>query len=195
MKSELEGFRKYNLQDYLVNVKKYKDYLDYCKKRNLTSEKKSLMESIIKAIQDKTLVQNRTLIENYINLAALEIIFSDFEIELFFEIKNFNPDLQNMILSQTINYNIDRQADSESYIRSKSQFWILKMENYNYISLNKMSNISEEEIKSSTESLKNYIKQENYDKSEDNVFKEMSNLNKNDAQVFKEGNERTVKIY
>ena len=35
----------------------------------------------------------------------------------------------------------------------------------------------------------------NYDKSEDNVFKEMSNLNKNDAQVFKEGNERTVKIY
>ncbi len=35
----------------------------------------------------------------------------------------------------------------------------------------------------------------NYDKGEDNVFKEMSNLNKNDAQVFKEGNERTVKIY
>ena len=35
----------------------------------------------------------------------------------------------------------------------------------------------------------------NYDKGEDNVFKEMSKLNKNDAQVFKEGNERTVKIY
>ena len=34
-----------------------------------------------------------------------------------------------------------------------------------------------------------------YEKNEDNVFKEMLTLNKNDAQVFKEGNERTVKIY
>ena len=34
-----------------------------------------------------------------------------------------------------------------------------------------------------------------YDKIEDNVFKEMANLNKNDAQVFKEGNERSVKLY
>ena len=35
----------------------------------------------------------------------------------------------------------------------------------------------------------------NYDKVEDNVFKEMTNLNKKDAQVFKEGNERSVKLY
>ena len=35
----------------------------------------------------------------------------------------------------------------------------------------------------------------NFDKSEDNVFKEMINMNKHDAQVFKEGNVRTVKIY
>jgi len=34
-----------------------------------------------------------------------------------------------------------------------------------------------------------------YDKSEDNIFKEMKNMNKNDAQVFKEANVRTVKIY
>ena len=35
----------------------------------------------------------------------------------------------------------------------------------------------------------------NCDKTEDSVFKEMLNLNKNDAQVFKEGNERSVKLY
>ena len=35
----------------------------------------------------------------------------------------------------------------------------------------------------------------NCDKIEDNVFKEMINLNKNDAQVFKEGSERSVKLY
>ena len=34
-----------------------------------------------------------------------------------------------------------------------------------------------------------------YDKIEDNVFKEMINLNKNEAQVFKEGNDRSVKLY
>ena len=34
-----------------------------------------------------------------------------------------------------------------------------------------------------------------FDKNEDNVFKEMTTLNKNDAQVFKEGNERSVKLY
>jgi len=34
-----------------------------------------------------------------------------------------------------------------------------------------------------------------YDKSEDNIFKEMKNMNKKDAQVFKEANVRTVKIY
>jgi len=35
----------------------------------------------------------------------------------------------------------------------------------------------------------------NYDKSEDNVFKEMLSIDKHDAQVFKEANVRTVKIY
>ena len=35
----------------------------------------------------------------------------------------------------------------------------------------------------------------NSDKNEDNVFKEMINLNKKEAQVYKEGNERTVKLY
>ena len=35
----------------------------------------------------------------------------------------------------------------------------------------------------------------NNDKNEDNVFKEMINLNKKEAQVYKEGNERTVKLY
>ena len=53
MKTELENFRKYNVSDFLVNTKKFKDYLELCKKKNLISEKKALIENIIKTLQDK----------------------------------------------------------------------------------------------------------------------------------------------
>ena len=170
MKTELENFRKYNLSDFLVNTKKFKDYLEYCKKKNLISEKKALIENIIKTLQDKKNAQNTNIITEYSNLCAFAIIFSDFEVELFFEIEHFNPDLQKNILFQTITYCYDRQKESQNYISSKFQYWILKMKNHNYVSLiEAKDSISDAEIKESIESLKKCINQELFDHIEDNV--------------------------
>ena len=170
MKTELENFRKYNLSDFLVNTKKFKDYLELCKKKNLISEKKALIENIIKTLQDKKNSQNTNIITEYLNLCAFAIIFSDFEVELFFEIEHFNPDLQRNILFQTITYCYDRQKESENYISTKFHYWILKMKNHNYISLiETKDSISDAEIQESIESLKKCIKQDLFDRIEDNV--------------------------
>ena len=171
MKTELENFKKYNLSDFLVNTKKFKDYLEYCKKKNLISEKKALIENIIKTLQDKKNSQNTNIITEYLNLCAFAIIFSDFEVELFFEIEHFNIDLQKMILFQTINYCIDRQKELQNYISSKFQYWILKMKNHSYVSLLEETKDSklEAEIQESIESLKKCINQELLNHIEDNV--------------------------
>ena len=170
MKTELENFRKYNISDFLVNTKKFKDYLELCKKKNLISEKKALIENIIKTLQDKKNSQNTNIITEYLNLCAFAIIFSDFEVELFFEIEHFNPDLQRNILFQTITYCYDRQKESENYISTKFHYWILKMKNHNYISLiETKDSISDAEIQESIESLKKCIKQDLFDRIEDNV--------------------------
>ena len=170
MKTELENFRKYNVSDFLVNTKKFKDYLELCKKKNLISEKKALIENIIKTLQDKKNSQNTNIITEYLNLCAFAIIFSDFEVELFFEIEHFNPDLQRNILFQTITYCYDRQKESENYISTKFHYWILKMKNHNYISLiETKDSISDAEIQESIESLKKCIKQDLFDRIEDNV--------------------------
>ena len=177
MKTELENFRKYNLSDFLVNIKKFKDYLEYCKKKNLTSEKKALIENIIKTIQekrkslqDKKNSQNINVITDYINLCAFAIIFSDFEVELFFEIEHFNPELQKDILFHTLNYCCDRQKESQNYISNKFQYWILKMKNHNYVTLKETKDSKiEAEIQESIESLKKCINQELLNHIEDNV--------------------------
>ena len=170
MKNDSENIKKYNLSDLLVNTRKFKDYLDYCKKKNLISEKKALMEELILKLQDKKISQNTFALTEYLNNFAFTIIFSDFEVELFFQIEHFNPDLQKNILFQTINYCCDRQKDLESYISTKFQFWILKMKNYNYAKLDVIKNvISDAEINESIESLKKCLNQENFNKSEENV--------------------------
>jgi len=170
MKNDSENIKKYNLSDLLVNTRKFKDYLDYCKKKNLISEKKALMEELILKLQDKKISQNTFALTEYLNNFAFIIIFSDFEVELFFQIEHFNPDLQKNILFQTINYCCDRQKDLESYISTKFQFWILKMKNYNYAKLDVIKNvISDAEINESIESLKKCLNQENFNKSEENV--------------------------
>ena len=170
MKNDSENIKKYNLSDLLVNTRKFKDYLDYCKKKNLISEKKALMEELILKLQDKKITQNTFALTEYLNNFAFTIIFSDFEVELFFQIEHFNPDLQKNILFQTINYCCDRQKDLESYISTKFQFWILKMKNYNYAKLDVIKNvISDAEINESIESLKKCLNQENFNKSEENV--------------------------
>ena len=170
MKNDSESIKKYNLSDLLVNTRKFKDYLEFCKKKNLLSEKKSLMEELIKNLQEKKISQNALALTEYLNNCAFAIIFSDFEVELFFEIKHFNPDLQKNILFQTINYCCDRQKDLESYISTKFQYWILKMKNYNYSKIDAMKEaISPAEINESIESLKKCANQDIFNKSEDNV--------------------------
>ena len=170
MKNDSESIKKYNLSDLLVNTRKFKDYLDFCKKKNLLSEKKSLMEELIKNLQEKKISQNALALTEYLNNCAFAIIFSDFEVELFFEISHFNPDLQKNILFQTINYCYDRQKDLESYISTKFQYWILKMKNFNYSKIDAMKEaISPAEINESIESLKKCANQDIFNKSEDNV--------------------------
>jgi hypothetical protein len=169
MKTELENFRKYKISDFLINTKKLKDYSEYCKKKNLISEKKSIIDRIIKTLQDKNNSQNTNIITEYQNLCALAIIFSDFEVELFFEIEHFNPELQKTIFLQTISYCYDRQKESQNYISSKFQYWMLKMKNYNYVSLTETKDlILEAEIKESIESLKKCFNQELFNHMEDN---------------------------
>ena len=170
MKNESDSIKKYNLSDLLVNTRKFKDFLDSCKKKNLISEKKALMEELISNLQEKKISKNDMALTEYLNNCAFAIIFSDFEVELFFEIKHFNPDLQKNILFQTINYCCDRQKDLESYISTKFQYWILKMKNYNYSQIDGMKEaISPAEISESISSLKKCVNQELFDKSEENV--------------------------
>ena len=170
MKNDSESIKKYNLSDLLVNTRKFKDYLDLCKKKNLLSEKKSLMEELIKNLQEKKISQNALALTEYLNNCAFAIIFSDFEVELFFEIPHFNPDLQKNIFFQTINYCCDRQRDLESYISTKFQFWILKMKNTNFAKITEGREVvSDVEVQESIESLKKCANQDIFNKSEDNV--------------------------
>ena len=170
MKNESESIKRYNLSDLLMNTRKFKDYLEYCKKKNLISEKKSLMEELIWNLQDKKISKNTLALTEYLNNCAFAIIFSDFEVELFFEIPHFNPDLQKNILFQTINYCYDRQKDLESYISTKFQYWILKMKNYNYSKIDGVKeSISDAELNESIASLKKCVEQENFNKKEDNI--------------------------
>ena len=170
MKNDSESIKKYNLSDLLVNTRKFKDYLDLCKKKNLLSEKKSLMEELIKNLQEKKISQNALALPEYLNNCAFAIIFSDFEVELFFEIPHFNPDLQKNIFFQTINYCCDRQRDLESYISTKFQFWILKMKNSNFAKITEGREVvSDVEVQESIESLKKCANQDIFNKSEDNV--------------------------
>ena len=170
MKNDSESIKKYNLSDLLVNTRKFKDYLDLCKKKNLLSEKKSLMEELIKNLQEKKISQSALALTEYLNNCAFAIIFSDFEAELFFEIPHFNPDLQKNIFFQTINYCCDRQRDLESYISTKFQFWILKMKNSNFAKITEGREVvSDVEVQESIESLKKCANQDIFNKSEDNV--------------------------
>ena len=170
MKNDSESIKKYNLSDLLVNTRKFKDYLDLCKKKNLLSEKKSLMEELIKNLQEKKISQNALALPEYLNNCAFAIIFSDFEAELFFEIPHFNPDLQKNIFFQTINYCCDRQRDLESYISTKFQFWILKIKNSNFAKITEGREVvSDVEVQESIESLKKCANQDIFNKSEDNV--------------------------
>ena len=129
------------------------------------------MENLVNSTNDKSATDNQKIIRDMTNLCVLTIIFSDFEIEMFFDIDNFSPNFQKNILFETINYCCDRLKDLENYITLKFQFWVLKLVNSlleekgDIIEDNSSSTITTEEINVSLTSLKNYINQNLFDQS------------------------------
>ncbi len=133
----------------------------------MIDEKKYIMTKIVNVVNDKSNSKNQNIINEMTNLCILAIIFSDFEIELFFEINHFGPNFQKTILIQTLSFCCDRQKEQENYISLKYQFWILKM--YNKIITTEKLNetLSNNEIEESLESLKKYIDKNIFEKSEE----------------------------
>ena len=133
----------------------------------MIDEKKYIMTKIVNVVNDKSNSKNQNIINEMTNLCILAIIFSFFEIELFFEINHFCPNFQKTILIQTLSFCCDRQKEQENYISLKYQFWILKM--YNKIITTEKLNetLSNNEIEESLESLKKYIDKNIFEKSEE----------------------------
>ena len=123
------------------------------------------MENLVNSTNDKSASDNQKIIRDMTNLCVLAIIFSDFEIEMFFEIENFSPNFQKNILIETITFCCDRQKELENYITLKFQFWILKLVNSLLIEKGDIiedpstSTVTQEELKVSLTYLKKYIDQ------------------------------------
>ena len=74
------------------------------------------MENLVNSTNDKSASDNQKIIRDMTNLCVLAIIFSDFEIEMFFEIENFSPNFKKNILFEKITFCSDRQKELENYI-------------------------------------------------------------------------------
>ena len=176
MKSELNKYRQYTISDYLFNTNKFKDYLLFCQKHNLKKEKKYIMEYLNRTISIKIKDNGgNKLLSELKNLCILTIIYSDFEIELLFDLDCFNPEMQKNIFNDIKNYlNNNNDVNNEEiklYLNYKYNYGILKLQNQNFKYINKVKDniLLEGEIKESLEKLKNYIninKDNFYDKSE-----------------------------
>ena len=62
MKSQLNKYRQYTITDYLINKNKFKDYLFFCKENNLKTEKKYLMDNILRTILLKENIEKKKII-------------------------------------------------------------------------------------------------------------------------------------
>ena len=167
MKSQLNKYRQYTISDYLLNIDKFKEYLQFCEKNNLIKEKKYIMENLFRTLQLKENCGNEKLLSELRRLCVLLIIFSDFEIELLFDLEYFNPDIQKKVFNEIQNYfNIydNNNEEMKIYISYKYYFWLLKLQNQNFVSRNefKINSTLEKEVKESIEKLINYINIEKY---------------------------------
>ena len=167
MKSKLNKYRQYTISDYLLNTDKFKEYLQFCEKNNLIKEKKYIMENLFRTLQLKENCGNEKLLSELKRLCVLLIIFSDFEIELLFDLEYFNPDIQKKVFNEIQNYfNIydNNNEEMKIYISYKYYFWLLKLQNQNFVSRNefKINSTLEKEVKESIEKLINYINIEKY---------------------------------
>ena len=105
MKSQLNKYRQYTITDYLINKNKFKDYLLFCKEHDLKNEKKYLMDNILRTILLKENIEKKKLLSELQKLCAYIIIFSDFEIEILFQLSylTFNPEFQKKFLTKWTN--------------------------------------------------------------------------------------------
>lgn len=172
MRNDLDYYRKFQLRDYSLNTKKFKEYCEYCKKSENTSEKKRILESIITHTNTVSIsndIKKKELLEGLTNLSANAIIYTDFEIESFLEIPNFSINFQKQILISSINICYDRNKETMRYIQSKFQFWVILTTNYQ-LKQGFDNILTKEEISISIETLEKEI-------NDFNNIEDVSNLN------------------
>ena len=166
IKSQLNKFRQYTISDYLLNMTKFKDYLKFCQQNNLKKEKKYIIENLFRTLQFKENCGNSKLLSELKRLCISTIIFSDFEIELLFDLECFNPGMQKNVFYEIQNYLNKAEENNDSIneeikiiINYKFNYWILKLQNQNLISINEVKDsiLMEKEVVESVEKLTNYI--------------------------------------
>ena len=170
MKSQLNKYRQYTIADYLINTSKFKDYLNFCLEHNLKNEKKYLMDNILRNLQLKENSEKPKILTELRYLATLIIIFSDFEVELLFQINYliFNPESQKKIFLEVqdyLNKNTDEKINSDikRYINNKYYFWMLKLANQNFSSVNEIKEtiLIDKEVKENVDNLVKYLNEIN----------------------------------
>ena len=164
MKSQLNKYRQYTISDYLINTKKFKDYLNFCLEHNLKNEKKYLMDNLLRHLLLKENCGKPKLLSELRKLCTFIIIFSDFEIELFFQVNYlvFNPQIQKKIffeVNEYLNNNESLNEEEKTYINNKYYFWMLKLTNQNFSSINEIKDtiLVEKEVRESINNLITYI--------------------------------------
>ena len=164
MKSQLNKYRQYTISDFLINTKKFKDYLNFCLEHNLIKEKKYLMDNLLRHLLLKENCGKPKLLSELRKLCTFIIIFSDFEIELFFEVNYlvFNPEIQKKIFFEVNEYlknNENINKEEKTYINNKYHFWMLKLTNQNFSSINEIKDtiLVEKEVRDSINNLITYI--------------------------------------
>ena len=164
MKSQINKYRQYTISDFLINTKKFKDYLNFCLEHNLIKEKKYLMDNLLRHLLLKENCGKPKLLSELRKLCTFIIIFSDFEIELFFEVNYlvFNPEIQKKIffeVNEYLNNNENINKEEKTYINNKYHFWMLKLTNQNFSSINEIKDtiLVEKEVRESINNLVTYI--------------------------------------
>ena len=164
MKAQLNKYRQYTISDYLLNPNKFIEYLEFCKKYHLKKEKKYIMDNLFLTLQFKESCGNAKLLSELKKLCVFLIIYSDFEIELLFDLEHFYPNTHKKIFIEidsylNINNNDPNYNEIKTYIGYKYNFWILKLQNKYFISGIEAKNyvVGENEILESIEKLNNYI--------------------------------------
>ena len=122
------------------------------------------MDNLLRHLLLKENCGKPKLLSELRKLCTFIIIFSDFEIELFFEVNYlvFNPEIQKKIffeVNEYLNNNENINKEEKTYINNKYHFWMLKLTNQNFSSINEIKDtiLVEKEVRESINNLVTYI--------------------------------------